>query len=248
MLTRKKRVLIILQLIFAFSLLVWVWIKPYTMKVVAKKSQTALYEMVMAREALFNALALDDQKVLTAGYEQGKSPALSITTSPFVIAWIFFAILVSLLLLFQIEGAIASSWLLPALVLAYGYFLYTAPPKTGSGLFPSEDYVRKHYLTEPGKGRGHLIKGWHRYLIVEWAKENPSTNEAIFKEQLDKALFAFNVERLKWIQEGKGDDVVVTGFASPPSFLRLLAYFLWNLLFAWSITKKSSSERRLKPI
>lgn len=247
MLTRKKRVLIILQLIFAFSLLVWVWIKPYTMKVVAKKSQTALYEMVMEREALFNALPLDDQLILKEGHKQGKTPTLYISTSPFVIAWIFFAILVSILLLFQIEGAIASSWLLPALVLAYGYFLYTAPPKKGGSLFPTEEYVREHYLTEEGRGRDHLIKAWHRYLIVEWANESPSANDSLFKEQLDKGLFAFNVERLKWIHEGKGDDVVITGFTSPPSFLRLLTYFLWNLLFAWLITKKSPSERQLNP-
>ena len=164
----------------------------------------------------------------------------------FALAWLFFSIVICLLLLFQIEGASHATWLLPLLVLGYAYFLYAPPNAERESLFPSEEYVVANYVEEPKSGlfdrREMLLHGWHNYLVAEWAEEVPSREVADFGEQLEKGLFAFNVARLKWIMSGKGDEIVVAGFTTPPSFMRVACYFIWNLFFAWFINRRSKSE------
>jgi hypothetical protein len=112
-------------------------------------------------------------------------------------------------------------------------------------LFPAEEYVLTTYAESSEnksiRERENLLLGWHRYLIYEWADEIPSEDPLLFKEQIDKALFAFNVARLKWILEGKGDEVVLAGFAMPPSFFQITCYFIWNLCFAWFINWKKKN-------
>lgn len=248
MLSRKKKILIIIHLIFAFTYLSWLFMKPYAMQIVTRKSEKSLYEMVMAREALFQKLSTQEQLAIKQGRELRQTPSLShqlhrlffVETPPFALAWIFFSLLISLFLLLGIEGATKTAWILPLLALGYGYFLYSTPPKQREGLFPEESYVRTYYLTtEKGKNdRQQLMKAWHRYVITEWALENPEEDPPLFEEQLERGLFAFNIARLKWIQEGKGDEVVTAGFSTPPSQFRIFAYLLWNLIFAWLVTRK----------
>ena len=143
--------------------------------------------------------------------------------------------LVCFLLLFHIEGAARAAFLLPLLILPYAYF--HAPPAPNA-IFPEENYVKERYTNE-GE---HLIKGWHRYLITEWAHETPSSESTSYEAQLDRALFAFNVARLERIQAGKGDDVITAGFTSPPTAVRIITYFLWNGLFAWGINRRTRSR------
>lgn len=236
--------------------------KPYVMEVVSRKSQRTLYEMVMEREALFQNLSLQEQELIREGYRkvsEKAGPSLTeklgrlffIETPAFALAWIFFSIVLCLLLLFNIEGAKAAVWILPFLVIGYGYFLYTAPQSARLGLFPSEQYVRETYLDGVGgNDRERLLRGWHLYLINEWAREIPSADTTLFEQQVDKGLFAFNIARLQWIRDGKGDEVVLAGFTSPPSIFRVLSYFLWNLVFAWMINrreKRSQSELLSSP-
>ncbi len=250
MMSRKKRIFIIIQLIFAFTFLSWLLMKPFVMEVISRKSQISLYEMVMEREALFQALSPEEQAEVKLGYDAVKHSSgtpllrqvgslLFVDTSPFVLAWIFFSILICMLLLFHIEGAGAAAWILPALVIGYAYFFYTAPSPKPEGLFPSESYVRENYVqTEEGLSRHEtLLKAWHHYLVKEWTNEEPNPDQ--FEAQVDKGLFAFNIARLKWIRDGKGDEVVLAGFASHPSFLRVFSYFLWNLIFAWLINRRA---------
>jgi len=164
----------------------------------------------------------------------------------------FFSILICFLLLFRIEGAHATTWILPFLVVGYGYYLYASPPVKQRGLFPEESYVQRHYVERQEGLSQHdlLLKGWHLYLVNEWAKESPSENPTVFEKQLDKGLFAFNIARLNSMEGGREDEAVLAGFTSHPSLLRVLCYFLWNLVFAWLInrhTKVSQSERLLNP-
>lgn len=255
MMSRKKKILVIFHLIFAFTLLSWLIMKPYVKETVSRKSEISLYQMVFEREMLFQNLSQEDQALLIKGFEEaqakdapsfteGLGKAFFVDTSVFALAWIFFSILICLLLLFQIEGAKAVAWLLPLIVMGYAYEIYgTSPPS--EGLFPKESYVREHYVKneEEGNAREKLLKGWHRYLIAEWALEVPSEEEPLFQSQLEKGLFAFNTARLKWIQEGKGDEVVLAGFTSSPSLFRILSYFLWNFLFAWIINRKAKRSQ-----
>ncbi len=201
----------------------------------------------MEREALFQKLPQAEQEALTKGspkktgtswtHEFGKTPS-------FALAWIFFSLVISLLLLFHIEGAKAAVWILPLLVVGYGYFLYASPQTAPPGLFPSEQYVRETYLLEEENTsqREQLLQGWHHYVIHEWAHQTPSADPALYDQQLDEGLFAFNIARLQWIWAGKGDEVVVAGFTTPPSAFRVLTYLLWNLIFAWMINRREKNS------
>lgn len=254
--TRKKKILIILHLCFAFAYLSWLLLKPYVREVVSQKSQIALYEMVLGREALFQQLAPDEQTKIIEGHsavhhQQGQGmlrklrEVFFVETPPFALAWLFFSLTIGIFLLLRIEGAMSVAWLLPLIVLGYAYFLKESPQEENS-LFPSEEYVLTNYVAvaekQGRKLRDTLLLGWHRYLICEWAGEIPSSDQASCNEQLEKGLFSFNVARLKWILDGKGDEIILTGFTAPPSLLRIACYFIWNLLFAWFINRKEREE------
>lgn len=255
--SRKKKILILSHLCLACTYLCWLLIQPYVKEIVSYKSQIALYEMVHERTALFAELSADDQRLILQGYAttlQHKTPSfweqmghLFFTqTPPFALAWLFFSLVTALLLLFHIEGAALSTWILPVVVVGYAYFLYTAPHHPQGALFPKEGYVLETYVTaEEQTGisrRDSLLLGWHRYLVQEWAHETPSLEQTVYQEQLEKGLFAFNIARLKWIAEGKGDEVIVAGFAAPPSILRIGCYLIWNFLFAWMINRKEKTS------
>lgn len=262
--SRKKKILIIFHLCFAFSFLTWLLIQPYVKGVVAQKSERALYEALFAHKDFFQELPASEQKLLLEGYAKlGKEKSAhseSIghvffkTTPPFALAWLFFSIVISLFLLFRIEGGALAAWLLPLLVLGYAFFL-RPPDRPQDSLFPTESYVLTQYVSAHesqslGK-REALLLGWHRYLIAEWAKESVSLEESLHKAQVEKGLFLFNAARLKWVLAGKGDEVVMAGFTAYPSFLRLACYFMWNLFFAWFINRKEkelSSAAPSRPI
>ena len=256
--SRKKKVITILHLCFAFSYLSWLLILPYGKAVISQKSELALYEVVLEHSSLFQELSSSDKLALSEGYEKThnrESPSflrqvcsLFFLEAPsFALAWLFFSIIICLLLLFQIEGAHKVVWLLPFLVVAYAYFTSQAPPIESESFFPSEDYVISHYADEENSSwfnkRKRLLQGWHGYLITEWGQEQLSQESAVFEKQLERALFAFNVARLKWILSGKKDDLILAGFTLSPSFFRLFFYLLWNLFFAWFITRKEKHSR-----
>ncbi len=243
-----KKILILFHLCLACSYLCWLLIQPYVKEIVSYKSQIALYEMVHERNELFTQLPDDDRRLIVQGYAealQHETPSIwkllghlfFNETPPFALAWLFFSLAITLLLLFHIEGAALSAWILPFVVLGYAYFLYTTPPPARATLFPKEHYVLDTYVTQEERmgmsRRESLLLGWHRYLVQEWAHETQ-----LLPEQLERGLFAFNVARLKWIAEGKGDEVIIAGFSTPPSILRIGCYWIWNFLFAWMINRK----------
>lgn len=59
--SRKKKVLIIVQLCLAFSYLSWILIQPYVKAVISQKSQRALYEMILERKTLFDKLQQEEK-------------------------------------------------------------------------------------------------------------------------------------------------------------------------------------------
>jgi hypothetical protein len=260
--SRKKKILILCHLSLAFTYFCWLLMQPYIKEMIIQKSELALYETVMKKDSLLRQLPPLDQVILLEGYaeaRQNKGPSLLhevgrlffIDTPPFALAWLFFSLVICLLLLFRIEGALLSVWLLPFCVIGYAYFLYDSPQKRGESLFPSEEYVLTTYVESAENNamgrRERLLLGWHRYLVQEWALEEPSEDLTLFSEQLDKGLFAFNVARLKWIIEGKDDEIVLAGFTTPPSLLRIACYFIWNLFFAWFINRKEKHLSAVAP-
>ncbi len=178
---KKKKILVIIHLCFACTFLCWLVLQPYLKEVMSQKSLKGLYETVIEKQSCFQELSQSDQEALLSGYAKmkvQKPPSLMgqighlffVTTHPFALAWLFFSLAISVLLLFEIEGAKSSLWLLPLIVVGYAFFLYDKPVSKKESIFPSEKYVRAHYVQqESGKNeREKLLLGWHRYLITEW--------------------------------------------------------------------------------
>src|SRR5262249_43202346 len=120
MMSRKKKILVLLQLCMAFTYLCWLILQPYVKEIVSYKSQLALYEMVLEREPLFEQLPAKDKRIIERGYAaamQRKAPSFwkafgvgfLTHTPPFALAWLFFSLAIPLLLLFHIEGAARSA-------------------------------------------------------------------------------------------------------------------------------------------
>ncbi len=242
---RKKRVFIIIQLCFAFSYLFWIFLHPYLKEVVVKKSEAVLFESLMENHELFQALSLEDQTQIQNGYqnllhERHGSYMQNFSVSLFGMVWVVSSLIICFFLLFNIEGAQPVCWLLPMIVLAYGYFIGTAEPPLRPVIFPQESELSS-YLVENGtkSGRQKLVDGWNRYLIDQWLHEEPGEN---MEEQVTRGNFLFNVERVKWIIEKKEGDVTLANALFTPSALQFIFYFIWNIIFAWVINKRSKSE------
>ncbi len=221
--------------------------QPYLKQVVARKSELGLYERVLENRALYQALPSEERQAIEKGYNAAllrAKPGFFLSFSgadPFALAWVSFALAISLLALFRIEGATLAAWILPLTVVCYGYFLSRASHSHSTGFFPSEKYVVENYGEGQGsllRSREHLMASWHRYLIREWAQETIQADPEAFEAQLGRGLYAFNIGRLKWITSGKGDEVVTAGFTAPPSIFRLAFYFIWNVIFAWQLNRQ----------
>ena len=170
---------------------------------------------------------------------------LALQIPPFELAWIAFSIIIPLLLLLRIEGALHAVWLLPLIVLIYGIDnrLNGTPLKISeeSKLFPSEDKLVQEYMTEPlspsiFEQQKQLLGAWKKYLVTEWALEKPSPDEKQFDLQVEKGEHAFTIERLDKLPKDRLIDDDALFRKKEPIFL-LSLYFLWNLFFAWIVTR-----------
>ena len=121
-------------------------------------------------------------------------------------AWIFFAVLIPILLLKHVDGALQLVWILPLLAFAYAVEnRWQGAPKEMTleeKLFPSETTLLQEILGEPldkslVKQQLQLERGWQLYLVKEWAKEIPLENQEMFKQQVERGDFAFNLTRLQ---------------------------------------------------
>lgn len=241
---RKRKVLIILHLCFAFSYLFWLGMQPFLRQVTATKAASLLIGSVVKNER-FDQLPENQQLELLKGQEEIRKGSFRplVTKRHFVgagIIWAILSILVCFFLLFYIEGASLAAWLLPLAVLVYAFSLNRDPPLLGEQLFPPESNLTERYITagESFKNKQEEIAAaWNRYLIHEWANEEPSTNLVTHADQLDRAVFNFNVERASWVLAKRGEDATVAHLLFHPPFVLLIAFFIWNLVFAWRISR-----------
>lgn len=254
------RVVAIIQLCLAFTAMMWSMGHPFMGDLFAVKSKLLVYEEVIRDSARFALLPATQQEQIKEDYAslQKKTDIpfatklersfsiLAWETPSFELAWIFFSVVISLMLLMRIEGALHAVWLLPLIVAAYAINnqLNGVPPQMTpeARLFPTEEHLVHSYI--PGglnpnimEQREQLLRAWKTYLVVEWAHERPSDDEVAFNQQVDTGAYAFSVARLEALpKEQKTTD---------PSFLHkkdsifiLALYFLWNLFFAWYVNKK----------
>lgn len=241
---KPARVMSILQLCLAFTILLWHVSHPFMQELFSLKSKMLIYQNTLDQKELFSALDEPAQKKVLTDYsalqETLSTPFtkkikqsfrhLFLEIPPFEIAWLLGSVVIPILLLKKIEGATHVVWLLPLLALTYsidnrlnGYpHFVTAEEK----LFPQEELLVQTYVKEP-LNRLNLQKAWELYLIDNWTKELPSHDENHFSKQLEKGQFAFNIARIKAREPLEKKP----GFPQEPLFI-LALYIFWNLYFA----------------
>lgn len=225
---------------------------------------------VIARNHLrFQQLPLEQQKSILEAYQQFLSQTSSVTflqkmgesiailavkLPPFERAWIFFSILISIMLLRNKPGASTASWIIPLIVLVafldQGFSPNARPLSLETRLFPSESYLIKHYMESPPSGpiikqQQALRDGWNSYLVREWLGEEVSSDIYANKNQIEKAEYLFNLERLNC---SIADHLTNHPIRPHYSLAVWLIYCCWNLLFAFMTrTRKIASDKITSP-
>lgn len=233
--TTKKRIFCIAQLCLGFIALLWVVLYPFLGAVYHFKAQLIPYETLFDQKELFFSLPAEQQELLENKYEQIKRLSLATNAAEFFSqipiyewAWIILAIVIPIFLLLRIEGSNQLIWLLPALCLL-SIFNENSRSNPSQTTLPTEAYLVSSYLNHPLSGTSkeqfaQLRKAWETFLIVEYAKEQPS--EEIYEEQMARGLFLFKTEELK------KKPIAALKYENS-SKANLILYFFWNLFFAF---------------
>ena len=278
---KPARVMAILQLCVAFTLIAWSCGMPFMGDLFRYKSQMLLYQNLMGDTALLSKLdekkaqemqykfdrnserfsQLPDeqkraiiqqyehlQKMVSVPFIQNLQRAwriLVLELPPFMLAWIFFSVVISILLLLRIEGARQVIWLLPLIAAIYAVDnrWNGIEPMTFKHFYPTEEQIVSQYLYEPLSSnileqREQLLKGWQVYLVREWAKEEPIKEKEQFQLQIEKGEFAFNLALLK----SENEKAKINEFLLKEPIWLLTCYVLWNLLFITIVNRNSVSN------
>lgn len=257
------RVMAILQLCLAFSLMAWQAGYPFMGELFDIKSKLLVYDYVMGAKdpafaKLFAELPESKKNEVLSSYQDLKAhlgrpffdkaldsiKSLFFKNSPFKLLWLFFSIVIPIVLLKKVEGATAAVWLLPVVTLCFivQNRWYGSPPTStkDSLLFPTEAVIVNEYLRHPlspelSQQEQELRQGWELYLIKEWAKEEPSADSATFQNQKKKGDFAFNLARLPYLKIEKTQRFDIQ--QEPYPILAL--YLFWNLSLALLLSYRS---------
>lgn len=182
-----------------------------------------------------------NDKISKSFFEKFKKSVqiLILGISPFEQAWIFFAVIISVLILKKREGAAQAAWLLPLIVLLYVSDQWHRPaiPNKEALLFPSEKIIVEEYLQgrlseRISEQQEELKIGWKKYLIDHWAHEMPSEDLSRFELQAEQGEFNFNLERINVVNESNKNSFVIKS-----SMGLLTLYLIWNVFFAWIVNK-----------
>lgn len=161
--------------------------------------------------------------------------------SPFLQAWIFFSLVLSLLCLNHKEGAREALIILPLILLAH--FLLTPldylEPKNDP--YPDEASLLQQYFMAYPEENGSvttdlLVNAWHFYLAKNW-----STNTSLSADDLKPKLsqvaeegeFYFNLDRLKYRMHSL--QATEQAKSITLSFFPRLLLLLWSSFFFLSL-------------
>jgi hypothetical protein len=264
------KTVIIIQLIFAFTAVLWIASIPFTGEHFVLKSKMMLYQFILGQDPhsninaqRFQSLPESKQEKIAKEYKRvldyAARPFLSKLHDSFKIfffetprlelAWILFSILICILLLLRVEGATEAAWILPLIVMGYSLSNWRhsqpeqLPPE--DRLYPTEQVIVEKYLKEPlGRDlrtqKEQLTRGWHYYLVQNWSKEAPALNSKAFDKQVQDAEYAFHLARLEIMQENQNLQAGYPNYRKP--MWLLLIYLLWNCVFAWISVEKASKK------
>lgn len=245
------RVLAILHLCIAFSVICYTLGTPFLEEVFQVRELQALYRSI-GEDPHFHSLSSSERENFTGRYEQllahgsrsfdrkmaEAASLLLLGLPPFKMAWLILSIAVPLLLLKKVEGARTALWLIPLVTVFYCLdnllFLPEKPPLQELQLFPTEKYLTEKYCKIPlspeiAKQREELSEAWSRYLAKEWAEESPSGDPALYMQQAAKGRFAFNRARLEAKERDRS--LLTHKEWRLPSF-QLALFLIWNFFFS----------------
>ncbi len=257
----RARVLAILQLCIAFSVICYNLGTPFLGEVFEVREQQSLYQSIMNNH-LFHELNGLEQDTIMEGYQQllaygnrsfwqKMSEALRLFFAdipPFKLAWVFLSVIVPIMLLKKVEGAKLAVWLIPLVTVLYSIdslmFYPEQPVLKEQQLFPSEEYLVDRYLDNPLSSsitgqQEELKQAWNRYLVVEWSDESPDNESQLYPNKVNLGAFAFNLARLEARKEDQG---IVPLYEWKQSLFVLLLYMGWNIYFAFSVTRSLKRE------
>lgn len=242
----SARVVAIVHLCMAFTLILWFASQPFMGRYFAVKSRMSLFEAVFKNELfqeipVYQQLELRDrylvlQEELDISFWKKCYQSLRVVFVEIPVyeqGWLLLSVILPIYLLKRREGSWQAAWLLPILCLAFcvdnrlneGQRVLSSEEK----LFPSEEKIVAEYLSKPLstsilEQRKQLLEGWNRYLVKEWAEQEDVTDAAIRKGE-----FLFNVARAD--KSELPESMIVT---KPLSFFVLALYLFWNVYFAWT--------------
>lgn len=270
-----KRLCAIIQLCLAFSLFLWYASQPFMSEHFALRSRMLLYEYAMGTSDLlrssdqkeklehhkerFRRLPETEQAKILQDYHfiQQKASrsvwtkigqglhAVFFAIPAFELAWIFFAVAISVLILLKTEGAALAAWLLPCLAFFYGIdnHFYGRPilSSPDEALFPTEKVLVYSYLKEPLSSNWHdqqeqLLKDWQRYLVQQWSGLSVEEGQAGWQDAIEQGEFNFTIARLNLIGQQPEKEWFIP-FHKKENMYFLFFYVSWNVLFAWMINR-----------
>lgn len=252
---KPARMMAIGHLCLAFTVLLFILGYPYMGRHYALKSRLLVYDAVVNADS-FATLDPEGQKrvtqernalqaILSSLFMDKTSDAIKrlFHVPGFKMAWIALSIVLPIFILIKKEGAAAAAWILPLLALAYAIDNqqngWTPVLTEEEKLFPPEKDILEHYVKKKLEHsflsqREELLQGWHHYLIQEWAQQIPHEDPSLFKQQLTKGEFAFNLARLNALAK----EPIKDNLRQKEPLIVLLLYVAWNLYFAYFINKR----------
>lgn len=257
-----QRVLAIMQLCTAFTLIMWYVGQPFMGEYFRLHSRMIVYEYVLGTSGKgkmvnngerFTELPKDKQEMILHDYKKIQNYAqrsifskivdgvnvLFLEIPAFEVAWIFFSIVITILLLKKVEGARYAVWILPLLVLGYVIDNRTSGilPKASpdEALFPTEQMIVQGSL-DPTQEYVQLQKGWKKYLITHWLPKGKAK-----AKNVEEAEFHFTVARLERLHGQKLTDWLFS-YRDQNSFFFLTLCMGWNLFFAWMLSSTMNKK------
>lgn len=256
-----QRLLAIIQLCLAFSLLFWYLIQPFMGEYFALRSRMLPYEYVMGTSELlkkegykeklarlelrFKELPPLQQTLLRNDYNQlsayAKRPVFQkildglktflVEIPPFEQAWIFFSILISILILLKKEGAPVAAWILPLIVLAYAI----DNQMSGKVSSPPDLHLfptEEKILNQPLHGSLTQQKEQLQQGWDRYLIDHWSTIQSDNeREQIEEGEFQFTLARLKLLH-GQPRSEWLNVFHEKLNPIWLILFLGWNFCFA----------------
>ena len=262
------RVVAILQLCIAFTMLLGIMGYPFMGELFETRSSQLLFETVMGtteksehpqvNAALFSQLPEEQKAYVLEHYAflQAKNQSsffaklihsihiLFIEISPWKQAWLLLSIVLSILLLLRIEGAAQAIWLLPLLTLVYTvdnrmYGTHTGMTREAK-LFPSEQVIIEEYLKEPLSSHIAEQKDQLRKGWHNYLAQEWSAAGATVEDKVVEGEFYFDLARLEAHIKDRTSEP--SPFRKQESWVMLGLYLSWNLFLANLVRKKMKEQ------